>query len=77
MTSCAFNLLCLVLCLSLSCDWPCCRYIARDCVEEWRRARPNIEVRWVAGGHVTGALLQFASVRSAIQEVLEEPFDAR
>lgn len=49
------------------------RYIAHECVDAWKRARPQVEVQWVNSGHVTGSILQARAMAHAIKDVLEKP----
>lgn len=46
------------------------QYITRESVQIWRKARPQMKVMWVRGGHVTGSILRFPTVNQAILDVL-------
>lgn len=48
------------------------RYVTRDCVHAWQAARPEIDVRWLDGGHVTGALCGFPTVRHCILQAIPQ-----
>lgn len=46
------------------------RYVSHKSVDVWKATRPDMHVRWVRGGHVTGAMFRFPYITQAILEVI-------
>jgi Alpha/beta hydrolase domain containing 18 len=48
-------------------------YVLPKSVDFWKRARPDIEVRWVPGaGHVSGVIFHYKEIRNAVYDVLSQ-----
>lgn len=45
-------------------------YVQCDAVDEWRQHRPDIDVRFIPGGHLTAVALRSAAIRESIIETI-------
>lgn len=45
-------------------------YVGRDSVQTWSEARPQLELRWLPGGHISAVALHSSQIQKAIMDVL-------
>lgn len=45
-------------------------YVGRDAIETWIKARPQLELRWLPGGHITAVAFHSSRIREATLDAL-------
>lgn len=47
------------------------QYVHSDAVDEWRKHRPSINVRFIPGGHLTAVALRSTAIRDAVIQAVQ------